>query len=206
MVKRLFDILFSLIFLVLLSPLFLIIALGVKTCSKGEVIYRQKRLGRNGRLFTMYKFRSMVTGADMEGSHLTGQNDRRITRFGRILRKTKLDELPQLFNVLKGDMSIVGPRPEVEDFKEHYTGDFSRILDIRPGITDYASIYYIEEEKILPDQERDKFYIEKILPNKLKIQLEYVEKQSLFYDIKVIFLTLISLLFKTGKKSFINAD
>ena len=206
MVKRLFDILFSLIFLVLLSPLFLIIALGVKISSKGEVIYRQKRLGRNGRLFTLYKFRSMVTGADREGSHLTGQNDRRITRFGRILRKTKLDELPQLFNVLKGDMSIVGPRPEVEDFKEHYTGDFSRILDIRPGITDYASIYYIEEEKILPDQERDKFYIEKILPNKMKIQLEYVEKQSLFYDIKVIFLTLISLLFKTGKKSFINAD
>ena len=206
MVKRLFDILFSLIFLVLLSPLFLIIALGVKIRSKGEVIYRQKRLGRNGRLFTMYKFRSMVTGADMEGSHLTGQNDRRITGFGKILRKTKLDELPQLFNVLKGDMSIVGPRPEVEDFKEQYTGDFSRILNIKPGITDYASIYYIEEEKILPDEERDKFYIEKILPNKLKIQLEYVEKQSLFYDIKVIFLTLISLLFKTGKKSFINAD
>ncbi|MFC1724629.1 sugar transferase [candidate division KSB1 bacterium] len=206
MIKRLFDILFSFIFLLLLSPLFLLIALAIKISSKGGVIFRQNRLGMEGSLFVMYKFRSMVPGADKEGSHLTGKNDSRITGFGKILRKTKLDELPQLYNVLKGDMSVVGPRPEVEDFKDLYTGVFSRILDIRPGITDYASIYYIEEEKILPEEGRDKFYIENILPDKLKIQLEYVEKQSFFYDIKVIFLTIFSLLFKQKKKSFIDAD
>jgi lipopolysaccharide/colanic/teichoic acid biosynthesis glycosyltransferase len=148
----------------------------------------------------------MFPGADKEGSHLTGKNDKRITGIGKILRKTKLDELPQFYNVFKGDMSVVGRRPEVEDFKDLYTGEFSRILDIRPGITDYASIYYIEEENILPDEDRDKFYIENILPDKLKIQLEYVDKQSLFYDIKVIFLTLRSLIFKPEKKSYTDAD
>jgi len=205
MVKRIFDITFSLIFLILLSPVFLVAAILVKLNSKGEIIYKQKRLGKDGNLFTMYKFRTMVAGADRM-SRITGKNDSRITKTGKILRKTKLDELPQLVNVLKGDMSIVGPRPEVEDFKEFYTGKYKKILSIKPGITDYASVYYIEEEKILPENDKDSFYKEKILPEKLDIQLEYVDKRNFFYDISIIFKTIKSLFIKGKKKNFIDGN
>ena len=163
MFKRLFDIIFSGVLLILLSPLFLLISLLIKITSKGNVIFYQKRMGKDGRLFNIYKFRTMIVGADKMGSHLTGKDDHRITGFGKILRKTKLDELPQFINVLKGDMSVVGPRPEVEDFRDSYSGKYSEILKIRPGITDTASIYYIEEENLFPDGDRDRFYIEKIL-------------------------------------------
>jgi len=205
MVKRIFDITFSLIFLILLSPVFLVAAILVKLNSKGEIIYKQKRLGKDGNLFTMYKFRTMIAGADRM-SRITGKNDSRITKTGKILRKTKLDELPQLVNVLKGDMSIVGPRPEVEDFKEFYTGKYKKILGIKPGITDYASVYYIEEEKILPENDKDSFYKEKILPEKLDIQLEYVDKRNFFYDISIIFKTIKSLFIKGKKKNFIDGN
>lgn len=202
--KRLFDIIFSGVVLILLSPLFILISLLIKITSKGEVIFIQKRLGKNGRSFNILKFRTMVSGADTLGSHLTGKNDSRITSFGRILRKTKFDEFPQFINVLKGDMSIVGPRPEVEDFREFYTGKYSEILKIRPGITDFASIYYIEEENLFPKENREKYYIEKILPKKLEIQLEYVKNHNLFVDFKIILKTIKSIIIKTEKKSYID--
>ncbi len=193
--KRLLDVFFSLLGLVLTSPLLLIINFLIKKEDGGSVFYRGLRVGRNGRLFKIYKFRSMVINADKIGGPSTSSDDSRITKIGTFIRKYKLDELPQLINVLKGDMSFVGPRPEVKQYVDMYSESEKVILTVRPGITDWASLWNIDEGSVLagsPDPE--KAYLEKIRPTKLKLQLKYVREQSFFTDIKIIGLTLYSII------------
>jgi lipopolysaccharide/colanic/teichoic acid biosynthesis glycosyltransferase len=196
MLKRHFDILASLFGLILLSPLFLLLALLVKTGSKGPVFYKANRVGRDGKPFKLFKFRSMVTNADKLGPAVTGASDSRVTGIGRFLRKTKLDELPQLINVLIGEMSIVGPRPEDPRYVAHYTEAQRKILSVRPGITSPASVQYRHEESMLTGDNWETLYIEEIMPAKLAIDLEYVEKASLWQDIKLIFKTFYSIVSK----------
>lgn len=190
MTKRLFDIVFASIGLVIISPLLLWLAIVIKGTSPGPILYRARRVGQNGKLFELYKFRSMVVGADKIGPGITHGQDNRITSIGRFLRHYKLDELPQLFNVLKGDMSFVGPRPEDPRYVEYYSPEQRRVLQIRPGITSWASISYRDESKYLNANNWEQLYIQKILPAKLKLDLEYVSNQSLWTDLKIIFQTL----------------
>ncbi|MBQ6155960.1 MAG: sugar transferase [Bacteroidales bacterium] len=189
--KRLFDILFSLIVLTIGLPFALIIALLILADSKGRVLYKQSRVGRNNVDFQLYKFRTMCTGAD-KGSLITvGGDDARITKVGRFLRKYKIDEFPQFLNILKGEMSIVGPRPEVRKYVDMYTPEQMRVLSVRPGLTDYASIRYVNENELLatsPDPE--KTYIEEIMPDKLKLNLKYIDEQSVGTDLRIILMTL----------------
>lgn len=185
-----FDILASSLGLVSLSPLLLVLAVWIKFDSRGPVFYRGVRVGRLGRPFRIYKFRSMVTNAEKIGGSSSGDDDPRITRSGRILRKYKLDELPQLINVFVGDMSLVGPRPEVKKFVDMYTEEEKVLLQLRPGITDWASLWNSDEGAILaghPDP--DQAYLELIRPNKLALQLKYARDHSLVVDIKIIILT-----------------
>jgi len=194
--KRLFDIIFSLFGLLVLSPLLIYIVLRIKLDSKGPIFYRGKRIGRFGKPFSIYKFRTMYADADkMRGGPSAGDDDPRITKFGRTIRSYKLNELPQLINVLKGEMSFVGPRPEVEYYVNMFTEEEKAILDVRPGITDYASIKFHNEGEILsgsPDP--DKAYEEIIRPEKLRLQLEYVRNHSLWVDFKLLFMTLWTLI------------
>lgn len=188
--KRLFDILASGFGLIVLSPLFLVLAIWIKADSRGPVFYRQTRVGRGNRDFRLFKFRSMRIGSDRQGLITIGGHDPRVTRSGYYIRKYKLDELPQLINVFLGDMSLVGPRPEVRKYVELYTPRQLHVLDVCPGITSLASIRYRNENDILAaSDDPDRCYIEKVLPDKLKIDLEYVGKASFFYDIKLIFVT-----------------
>lgn len=188
--KRLIDILFSFMALVVLSPVLLVISLWVKLGSAGPVFYRQVRVGLNGKDFRIFKFRTMYTGSDRSGLITVGGRDPRITPSGYMLRKYKLDELPQFLNVLAGDMSLVGPRPEVRKYVEMYTQDQRRVLTVRPGITDYASIEYSDENEILGNAvDPDKEYIEVIMPAKLKLNLKYIDEQSLATDLKILFMT-----------------
>lgn len=189
--KRIFDIVASGCGLIVLSPLFLIFAIWIKLDSKGPVFYRQVRVGRNNRDFRIFKFRSMKEGAD-QGSLVTiGGHDSRITRSGYILRRFKLDELPQLINVFVGDMSLVGPRPEVRHYVDYWTPEQMRVLDVRPGITDPASIRFRNENDLLDKAENpEEFYINVIMQEKIRLYLEYVGNQSLWYDIKLIFQTI----------------
>lgn len=190
MTKRLFDISASFFGLLLLSPLFLIVALCVGLTSRGGVFYVQTRVGRYGRDFRLYKFRSMRTGSDAKGLLTVGGKDGRITPVGYFIRKYKIDELPQLFNVLKGDMSLVGPRPEVRKYVALYNSEQMRVLSARPGITDPASIKYRNENDLLAQaDDPERFYVEKIMPDKLKINLEYMDNRSFFKDLSVIFRT-----------------
>jgi len=192
---RLLDILFSAIGLVLLSPLFVLFYILVWMESKGGGFFVQERIGKDGKPFGLYKFRSMKTEAEAEGQITVGAHDTRITRIGYFLRKYKLDELPQLWNVLKGDMSIVGPRPEVRRYVDLYTDEQRKVLTVRPGITDHASIRYINENEILcraDDPER--VYIEQIMPDKIKLNMVYIEHHTLREYLRVILLTLKSLL------------
>lgn len=190
MTKRLFDISASFFGLLLLSPLFLIVALCVGLTSRGGVFYVQTRVGRYGRDFRLYKFRSMRTGSDAKGLLTVGGKDGRITPVGYFIRKYKIDELPQLFNVLKGDMSLVGPRPEVRKYVALYNSEQMRVLSARPGITDPASIKYRNENDLLAQAgDSERFYVEKIMPDKLKINLEYMDNRSFFKDLSVIFRT-----------------
>lgn len=192
---RLLDILFSAIGLVLLSPLFILFYILVWMESKGGGFFVQERIGKDGKPFGLYKFRSMKTEAEAEGQITVGAHDTRITRIGYFLRKYKLDELPQLWNVLKGDMSIVGPRPEVRRYVDLYTDEQRKVLTVRPGITDHASIRYINENEILcraDDPER--VYIEQIMPDKIKLNMVYIEHHTLREYLRVILLTLKSLL------------
>lgn len=187
---RFLDILLSGIGLIVLSPFFLIIGIWVKLDSKGPVFFTQQRVGKNFELFSLYKFRTMKVNAEKAGL-LTVGKDPRITPSGYFLRKYKLDELPQLFNVLKGDMSMVGPRPEVKKYVDQYNSEQEKLLSIRPGITDPASIYYNNESAILgrsSNPERD--YLQIILPHKLKLSQSYVKNRSLISYFKYIFLTL----------------
>ena len=186
--KRLFDILLSGIGLLIISPLFLIVAIWIKLDSPGPIFYRQVRVGRYNKDFRIFKFRSMRIGSD-KGSLVTiGGRDPRITRSGYFIRKFKIDELPQLINVLVGDMSLVGPRPEVRHYVNYWTEEQMHVLDVRPGITDPASIKFRNENELLAQAEDpEKYYIEVIMQEKIKLYLDYVKKNSLCYDIKLIF-------------------
>lgn len=188
--KRLFDILASGLGLIVLSPLFLILAIWIKLDSKGPVFYRQVRVGRNNKDFRIFKFRSMRVGAD-KGSLVTiGGHDPRVTRSGYFIRKFKLDELPQLINVFIGDMSLVGPRPEVRHYVDYWTEDQMHVLDVRPGITDPASIKFRNENELMEKAEDpEKYYIGVIMQEKIKLYLEYVKNHSFIYDIGLIFKT-----------------
>lgn len=188
--KRLFDVVASGVGLLLLSPLFLLVAIWIKLDSSGPVFYRQVRVGRYNRDFRIFKFRSMRVGAD-KGSLVTiGGRDPRVTRSGYFIRKFKIDELPQLINVFIGDMSLVGPRPEVRHYVDYWTKEQLRVLDVRPGITDPASIKFRNENELLEKAEDpEKYYIEVIMQEKLRLYLEYVENHSFWYDMKLIFRT-----------------
>lgn len=189
--KRIFDIVTSGLGLIVLSPLFLFLALWIKYDSRGPVFYRQVRVGRNNKDFRLYKFRSMRSGADRQGLITIGGRDPRVTRAGYYIRKYKLDELPQLINVFVGDMSIVGPRPEVRRYVDLYTPEQMQVLTVRPGITDVASIRYRNENELLEQAEDpEKYYREVVMPDKLKINREYIERASFWFDIRLIFCTL----------------
>jgi lipopolysaccharide/colanic/teichoic acid biosynthesis glycosyltransferase len=188
---RFLDFLFSFLGLILVSPFFLLIAFIVKISSSGPVLYKQSRIGLNGVEFSVYKFRTMRLNSDKLGFITVGGRDPRVTPIGYYLRKYKLDELPQLINVLIGDMSLVGPRPEVKKYVDLYTLDQRKVLSIRPGITDWASIYYRDENEILgnsTDPEKD--YIEKVMPDKLKLNLIFIENYGPVEFIKIIFSTI----------------
>jgi len=190
MVKRTFDIFASSIGLIILSPLFLLISISIKLESKGRIFYLQKRVGLNGREFYLIKFRSMYENSDKKGL-LTIGNDNRITKVGRFIRRYKLDELPQLINVLKGDMSLVGPRPEVPQYVKLYNEEQKKVLLVRPGITDYASLKYYNESKLLANTKSlEQTYIEEIMPQKLSLNLKYINNQNFFVDLKIILLTI----------------
>jgi lipopolysaccharide/colanic/teichoic acid biosynthesis glycosyltransferase len=190
MLKRLFDIVASGCGLIVLSPLFIILAIWIKLDSKGPVFYRQVRVGRGNRDFRLYKFRSMRVGADKQGLITVGGRDPRITRSGYFIRKYKLDEFPQLINVFVGDMSLVGPRPEVRKYVDMYTAEQLRVLSVRPGITDLASIRYRNENELLEQAEDpDSYYEQVIMQDKLRINLEYVDNHCFVNDIKLIFMT-----------------
>lgn len=192
--KRLFDILSSLIVLVIFSPFFLLLAIAILVDSRGGVFYKQVRIGKGGKEFYLYKFRSMVSNADKKGQLTVGTNDSRITRVGSFIRKFKLDEFPQLINVIKGDMSIVGPRPEVRKYVELYNEEQRKVLRVRPGLTDYASLEYINENELLGNAiDPEKVYIEEIMPAKLKLNAKYIEEISLLTDLKIIFKTVFKL-------------
>ena len=189
--KRLFDIVCSFFGLVFLSPLFIFLSLWVGLSSRGGVFYKQRRVGLNGRDFTLYKFRSMAVGSDKKGLLTVGGKDNRVTKAGYFIRKYKLDELPQLFNVLKGDMSFVGPRPEVRKYVDMYSEEQKRVLSVRPGITDIASMKYRNENDILAKAENpEQYYIDVIMPDKLALNLEYIDTRNFFRDIKLIFRTI----------------
>lgn len=191
--KRCFDIIASFLGIILLSPVLLIIGFSVKCTSKGPVFFKQIRIGRYGKQFKILKFRTMFEGSDKKGLSITVGADSRITGAGKFLRKTKLDELPQLFNVFIGDMSFVGPRPEVPKYVEMYNERQREVLKIRPGITDYASIYFRNESELLAEAEDpEREYIENIMPAKIEYSLKYMKEMNVFLDIKIIFSTLFA--------------
>ncbi len=191
---RVFDILFSFFGLLILSPFFVIIWLIIVLTSRGGGFYTQNRVGKDGKDFSLYKFRSMRKDAD-KGSLITvGGRDSRITKIGYFIRKFKIDELPQLFNVLKGDMSLVGPRPEVRKYVDLYTDEQKKVLSIRPGITDYASIEYVDENEILGKSDNpDEVYVSQIMPDKIKLNMKYIENKSVKEYFKIIFLTVFKI-------------
>lgn len=193
--KRCFDIFFSLLGILFLLLLFLFVAIAIKCSSKGPVLFKQERVGKNGKTFKIWKFRSMVVDAEAKGRQITTDGDSRITKVGKFIRKTKIDELPQLFNVLSGKMSFVGPRPEVPRYVELYTEEQRKVLTVKPGITDLASIEYRNENDLLKEAEDpDKKYIEEIMPAKLELNLKYIEKAGFFYDIGLIFKTVFKVI------------
>jgi len=192
--KRAFDIAASLFGLVCLSPVIFVVTILIKVGSPGPIFYRGVRVGQHGRPFRVFKFRTMVLHAENMGGPSTADDDPRITKTGRFLRKYKLDELPQLINVLKGEMSLVGPRPEVQCYVDMFSGKEKAILSVRPGITDWASIWNSDEGAILagnPDPE--KAYAEKIRPEKIRLQLKYIRERSFWIDLKIIFQTLCAI-------------
>lgn len=189
-----FDILVSALGLLFLFPLLLLFAILVKLDSVGPVFYRGARTGRYGVPFRIYKFRTMVVDAEKVGGSSTAANDFRVTRVGKFLRKYKLDELPQFLNVLKGEMSIVGPRPEVEEHTAHYTEEERIALTVRPGITDYASICFVNLGEVLGSENADQVYVDRVRPIKNELRVKYVRERSFSGDIKIIFLTIFTLM------------
>ncbi len=205
--KRIFDIFFSAAGLIALSPLFAVCAVLIKSGSRGPVFFVQERVGRNFRPFMIYKFRTMTADAPEKGPQITVGGDNRVTKFGRILRKTKLDELPQLINVLKGEMSIVGPRPEVEKYVNHYRQAYEEVLRIRPGITDIASLRYRNEEAVLQGKkDPEEYYLTVLLPEKIALAREYAGKVSLTGDIRLIVRTLFRLFYPDDKRRVQNPE
>ncbi|MGI6320931.1 MAG: sugar transferase [Bacteroidales bacterium] len=193
--KRIFDFIFSFLAIILLLPFFVIIALSIIFDSKGGIFYRQIRVGKNNKDFKLIKFRTMFTNSDKKGLLTVGMRDSRITKVGYFLRRYKLDELPQLFNIFIGDMSFVGPRPEVRKYVEMYDDEQLQVLAVRPGLTDYASLEYINENEILAKSENhEKTYIDEIMPAKLKLNLKYIEEKSFWVDLKIIFKTALKII------------
>ena len=191
---RIFDILLATLGLVILSPLLIFVYVAIVLESRGGGFYRQERTGRYGKPFRLIKFRSMYVNADKHGLITVGGHDNRITRVGYYIRKYKIDELPQLINVVMGDMSIVGPRPEVKKYTDLYTEEQRKILDIRPGITDYASIKYVDENEILGTSDNpERTYIEHIMPDKIKLNMIYISQNGIKEYFKIIFLTLTNI-------------
>jgi lipopolysaccharide/colanic/teichoic acid biosynthesis glycosyltransferase len=200
--KCIFDILMATIGLVILAPLFLIVAVLIKLDSPGPIFFRQERMGRGFRPFFIYKFRTMVWDTLGKGRTITVDNDPRITRAGRLLRATKIDELPQLINVFKSDMSFVGPRPEIRQYVELFRRDYEEILKIRPGITDLASVKYRNEATILGQAENpEDEYVRRVLPEKIELAKDYLQRSSLVFDLALLFKTLCKLFeFRTSLK------
>ena len=197
MIKRIFDILFSSVILLFFLPIGLIISLLIVLTSPGGVFYRQERIGKSGIPFLIMKFRSMRTDSDVKGKLTVGMRDPRITSIGYFIRKYKLDEFPQFINVLKGEMSVVGPRPEVQEYVDLYSQDQRKVLDVKPGITDYASLFYFKENELLAQSiNPQKTYIEDIMPAKLKLNEKYLENPTVFHDLKIIFKTFAKILIK----------
>lgn len=197
MLKRAFDIAVSFTGLILLSPVFIAVSILIKLDSKGPVFYKQKRVGKDNTDFTVLKFRTMNVNSDRESLLTVGSKDKRITKLGSILRKYKLDEFPQLINVLLGDMTFVGPRPEVRKYVDYYDDDQKKVLCVKPGITDVASILYRNENEILGTvSDPEQYYVEEIMPEKIKYNLEYINSSSVFKDVKVIFKTLRAIWFQ----------
>ena len=189
--KRVFDMVVSLGALTLLSPFLLLISIWIKLTSKGDVFYKQERVGEAFKPFMIYKFRSMIVDADKIGPGVTSGDDPRITKIGKMIRRFKIDELPQLLNVLKGEMSLVGPRPELMKFVESQKEAYKKVLSIKPGITDNASIAYRDEEEIMKQYEdKERAYIEEVLPQKIKLYNEYIDNISFISDCKLILQTL----------------
>ena len=188
--KRLFDIVFALVMLMLLAPLFLVLACWVSIDSRGGAFFGQQRVGRGGKSFTLWKFRTMKPHSEKSGQLTVGSSDVRITRAGYFLRKFKVDELPQLWNVVRGEMSVVGPRPEVPRYVAHYTEEQLGVLSIRPGITDYASLHYFNESDLLAKSENpEATYLNEVLPAKLHLNLVYLNNHSFWGDLRIILLT-----------------
>lgn len=198
--KRCFDIAASFFGILFLLIPFAAVAVAVKCSSRGPVFFRQVRVGKNGRKFRIYKFRTMVADAEKKGMQITVGGDSRVTGIGRVLRKTKVDELPQLFNVFAGQMSFVGPRPEVPHYVDMYSDYQKNVLRIKPGITELASIVYRDENDVLAKSEDpERTYIEEIMPEKIKLNMQYMQKMNVFYDIYLIFRTFAAVL-KRGEK------
>ncbi|MFH1392112.1 MAG: sugar transferase [bacterium] len=194
MIKRLFDIIFSLFILIILSPVFLIIFILIKVFSRGPIFFTQARLGKNAKPFKIYKFRTMIDESDIGSNNLTLTDDQRITKIGKILRKYKLDELPQFVNVLKGEMSIVGPRPDVPEYYDLTDSLHQKVLSVKPGITCFAGIKYSLSQKqeagiLAKANNPEQFYVNKIFPDKIALNLKYVQEQSFRLDLKIIFQT-----------------
>ncbi len=191
---RLFDFLFSILGLVILSPLFAIVSIWIKFDSSGPVFYKQIRVGKDNKDFRLFKFRSMVTDAENKGLITVGGRDPRVTRSGYFIRKYKLDELPQLINVLIGEMSLVGPRPEVRKYVDLYDEEQRKVLSVKPGITDYASIEYIDENELLAkSDDPERTYIDIIIPEKIRYNMKYIENSSVKEYFKIIFLTVLKI-------------
>ncbi len=190
--KRLFDLVLAVPLLIVLSPALCVIALLIRRGSPGPVFFTQERMGRNGGAFTLYKFRTMTGNAAGEGPQVTSRGDPRITGIGRVLRRYKLDELPQLLNVIKGDMSLVGPRPEVKKYADAFREDYSSILKISPGITDYAALEYRNEEEILAGYaDIEDAYTRVILPGKIALYKKYIDEMGFMADLKILFRTML---------------
>ncbi|MBU2951145.1 sugar transferase [Tamlana agarivorans] len=197
MIKRCFDFTFALIGLILLFPLFIIIIILIKFDSPGPVFFVQGRVGKNNKDFNIYKFRTMRVQSDSKGLLTIGNHDSRITQSGYILRRYKIDEFPQLINILKGDMSFVGPRPELRYYVNFYSEDDLRIFQVRPGITGLASLKYRNEVELLEKaDDPEKLFIETIIPDKLKYNKEYIKKRDFFFDLKLIALTIVKVIAK----------
>jgi lipopolysaccharide/colanic/teichoic acid biosynthesis glycosyltransferase len=199
MLKRCFDMTSSLVGLILISPVFLIVPLLIKLDSKGPVFFKQWRIGKNGRQFKIYKFRTMVQDADKMGSQITAGDDLRITKIGKVLRRYEIDELPTLINVLKGDMSVVGPRPEIPKYlKDFDSVKYREVLSVRPGITDLGTITFRDEAKYLNAENYEDIYETEILPQKLDLYLKYIRNRSFWFDVRIILKT-IALILKQRK-------